>query len=97
MYEKILLQSSGKPRSQKSETQVAQLQSLQSYITYVKLSKTTDRNLLMVEAMKKQLPVSLQDSSEAVEPDPTKKLTKPEDLVRIYDIILQVLMLKFII
>ncbi|KXJ06382.1 Signal recognition particle subunit SRP68 [Exaiptasia diaphana] len=107
MYEELLMESkdalqavkdelkgdtsSGKPRSQKSETQVAQLQSLQSYITYVKLSKTTDRNLLMVEAMKKQLPASLQDSSEAVEPDPTKKLTKPEDLVRIYDIILQTL------
>jgi hypothetical protein len=44
----------------------------------------------MVEAIKKQLPVNLQESSEAVEPDTNKKLTKPEDLVRLYDIILQV-------
>lgn len=84
------MQSLGKTRSQKTETQVAQLHSLQSYITHVKLGKTIDRNLLMIQAMKKQLPVNLQDSSEAVEPDTTKKITKPEDLVRLYDIILQV-------
>lgn len=86
----LFFQSSGKQRTQKTEAQVAQLQSLQSYLTFVKLSKTIDRNVLMIEAMKKQLPVTLQETANAAEPDPSKKLTKPEDLVRIYDIILQV-------
>ncbi|XP_067044030.1 signal recognition particle subunit SRP68-like [Acropora muricata] len=83
---------SGKLRSLKTETQIGNLQFLHVYITYIRLSKTVERNLLMAESMKSNLPTLLQKSSEEciVEPGPVgKKISKPEDLVRIYDTVLQ--------
>lgn len=46
----------------------------------------------MAESMKISLPTNLQNSVEEVptETGSGKKIAKPEDLVRIYDIILQV-------
>lgn len=80
-------------RSLKTETQIGNLQFLHVYITYIRLSKTVERNLLMAESMKSNLPTLLQKSSEEciVESGPVgKKISKPEDLVRIYDTVLQV-------
>ncbi|EDO32726.1 predicted protein, partial [Nematostella vectensis] len=73
----------------KTEAQVANLQFLHTYVTYLKLTKTIERYLLLAESMKNQLPANLQDTANGSEPLPNKKLTKPEDMVRIYDIILQ--------
>ncbi|XP_068732077.1 signal recognition particle subunit SRP68-like [Montipora capricornis] len=83
---------SGKIRSHKTETQIANMQFLHVYISYIRLSKTVERNLLMAESMKRNLPPVLQTSvgEVTVESGPSnRKISKPEDLVRIYDIILQ--------
>lgn len=82
---------SGKTRSQKTEAQIGNMQFLHVYITFIRLSKTVERNLLMAESMKISLPTNLQNSVEDVpaEIGSGKKIAKPEDLVRIYDIILQ--------
>jgi len=68
------------------------MQFLHVYITFIRLSKTVERNLLMAESMKNSLPTSLQNSVGDIpaETGSGKKVAKPEDLVRIYDIILQV-------
>lgn len=90
----IWFQGSGKTRSQKTETQIGNMQFLHIYITYIRLSKTVERNLLMAESMKSNLPAVLQNSVEEVTAESgsaAKKISKPEDLVRIYDIILQVI------
>ena len=88
----IVLQGSGKTRSQKTEAQIGNMQFLHIYLTFIRLSKTVERNLLMAESMKISLPTNLQNSVEDVpaETGSGKKIAKPEDLVRIYDIILQV-------
>ena len=68
------------------------MQFLHIYITFIRLSKTVERNLLMAESMKSSLPTNLQNSVKDVPAETgfAKKIAKPEDLVRIYDIILQV-------
>lgn len=50
-----------------------------SYLTWTRISKTIERNLLMLDSYKQSL------NSE----DKTTKNAKPQDLVRLYDIILQ--------
>lgn len=90
----FVLQGSGKTRSQKTETQIGNMQFLHVYITHIRLSKTVERNLLMAESMRSNLPSVLQNSIEEVTAEPGsagRKLSKPEDLVRIYDTILQVI------
>ena len=67
---------------------MANVQFLHTYISHIRLSKTIERNLLMAESMKANLSSRLQETGDA---EATQgKATKPEDLVRIYDIILQV-------
>lgn len=90
-----VLQVSGKLRSQKTETQVGNMQFLHTYITFIRLSKTVERNLLMAESMKTSLPATLllHSVEEGTSPEagPSgRKTAKPEDLVRMYDTILQV-------
>ena len=53
-----------------------------SYLTSTRMNKTIERNLLMIESSKISLN-SKEDESKV-------KTTKPQDIVRIYDIILQV-------
>lgn len=95
----FVIQGPGKLRSLKTETQIGNLQFLHVYITYIRLSKTVERNLLMAESMKSNLPTLLQKSSEdcIVESGPVgRKISKPEDLVRIYDTLLQVVFCRSI-
>ncbi|XP_022780603.1 signal recognition particle subunit SRP68-like [Stylophora pistillata] len=80
---------SGKLRSQKLETQTGNMQFLHNYVTFIRLSKTIERTLLMAESMKGSLPAVLQNAAEEITVDSVKRLSKPEDLVRIYDIIMQ--------
>ncbi|RMX59028.1 hypothetical protein pdam_00022032 [Pocillopora damicornis] len=80
---------SGKMRSQKFEAQTGNMQFLHNYVTFIRLSKTVERNLLMAESMKGSLPAPLQKAAEEITVNTVKRLSKPEDLVRIYDIILQ--------
>ena len=55
---------------------------LHSYLSYIKLSKTIERNLLLIDNLKNYLPGGKVEEG--------RKITKPQDLVRLYDIIIQV-------
>jgi len=69
-------------RGQQIEGKVSNQHYLHSYLAYIKLSKTIDRNLLIIENMKPYLPGGQVEEG--------RKITKPQDLVRLYDIIIQV-------
>ena len=56
---------------------------LHTYLTFIRLSKTVERNLLLIENMKDYLPGKKLEEG--------RKITKPQDLVRLYDIIIQVI------
>ena len=85
----------GKSKVPKTEAHTANLQFLHSYLTYIRLTKTVERNLLMVDSLKGNFPAimlqsNFSETSQSTAGSSSKKITKPEDLVRIYDIILQV-------
>lgn len=68
-------------RGQPLEGKVSNAHYLHSYLTYIKLTKTIERNLLLIENMKLYLPGGQVEEG--------RKITKPQDLVRLYDIIIQ--------
>ncbi|XP_048870744.1 signal recognition particle subunit SRP68 [Brienomyrus brachyistius] len=63
---------------------VSNLQYLHSYLTYIKLLTVVKRN----ESMARVLQAKLKE----VQPDESKRSPRPQDLIRLYDIILQSLM-----
>ncbi|GIY51758.1 signal recognition particle subunit SRP68 [Caerostris darwini] len=67
----------------RSEAVNSSLIFLQSYLTYIRLSKTVERNLLFIESLKENLLSSEAGAGEG------KKVTKPQDLIRPYEIIIQ--------
>lgn len=69
-------------RGQQVDGKISNLHYLHTYLTYLRLTKTVERNLLLIENLKENLP-----GQQVV---PGKKITKPQDLVRLYDIIMQV-------
>lgn len=69
-------------RGQPIEGKVSNQHYLHSYLMNIRLTTTVDRNLIMVENMKQNLPEN--------NPEEGRKITKPQDLVRLYDIIIQV-------
>lgn len=60
---------------------VSILQYLHSYLAYIKLSTAIKRNVSMAEALQKQLNELTQDDG--------KRVLRPQDLIRVYEIILQ--------
>jgi len=75
--------SSGKSKSLKAESQEDNLHALKIYVSYLKLSKTIERNLLLVDSLQSNL---FGRSGEVEAPvDVSKKRTKPDDLVRVYE------------
>jgi signal recognition particle subunit SRP68 len=84
-------QDKGK-RSQKNEAHVANMEFLLSYISFIRLSKTIDRNLLMVESRRRQLEGEDDGQMDQglVAEKGEFKATKPDDLVHLYDTLLQV-------
>mmetsp|Transcript_17659 Transcript_17659/g.24537 ORF Transcript_17659/g.24537 Transcript_17659/m.24537 type:complete len:617 (+) Transcript_17659:36-1886(+) len=66
-------------RSGKVEAQEEQLVQLRNYVTNQKLTKTIERNLLMVESIEGRLFAK----------DDQKRRSKPEDLVRVYETLIQ--------
>lgn len=64
------------------ETVNTSLTMLQSYLTYIRLLKTVERNLLFIESLKQNM-TSAEGTTDG------KKLTKPQDFVRPYEIIIQ--------
>ncbi|XP_033097462.1 signal recognition particle subunit SRP68-like [Anneissia japonica] len=71
-----------KQRTQRAESQVSGLQYLYTYVMYIRHTKTIERNMLLAESLKENL-VGSPTFTE------NRKVTKPQDLIRIYDIILQ--------
>lgn len=68
-------------RGQPLEGKISNRHYLHSYLTFIKLTKTIERNLLLIENMKLYLP--------GCHVEEGRKITKPQDLVRLYDIIIQ--------
>ena len=66
---------------------------LYSYLTWTRMNKTIERNLLMIETYKTSLNNSKQqdelDNKQQQQQQQSSKQAKPQDIVRIYDIILQ--------
>ncbi|KAG8190077.1 hypothetical protein JTE90_023049 [Oedothorax gibbosus] len=67
----------------RSEAVQSSLAFLQSYLTYIRLSKTVERNLLFIESLKNNMGGSSEAAADG------KRVTKPQDLVRPYEIIIQ--------
>ena len=65
-----------KKRSQKTEAHRENLKQLLDYLTHLKLTHAIDRNLHLLHTMKN--------------PKPGTKTFKPEEFIRVYDILLQV-------
>ncbi|KAK6187871.1 hypothetical protein SNE40_005802 [Patella caerulea] len=68
-------------RGQPIDGKISNQHYLHTYLTYIKLTKTIERNLILIECAKENLP--------GVQVDESKKITKPQDMVRLYDIIIQ--------
>ena len=65
---------------------VSSLQYLLSYLTFIRLSRTIDRNLLMIEQMKaKETEPKAKETNENIR----EKKIRPEDFIRLYEMILQ--------
>ncbi|XP_077979719.1 signal recognition particle subunit SRP68-like [Glandiceps talaboti] len=75
------LKTDPKLKAQKADGKVSSVEYLHSYVTYIKLTKTIERNMLMAESMKENLQTG--------EVQEGKRHTKPQDLIRLYDIIIQ--------
>ncbi|KAF4523038.1 hypothetical protein B566_EDAN012767 [Ephemera danica] len=71
-----------KVRSQAQSGPVSSLHYLYSYLMYIRLTRTVERNLLMVEGVHQALKSQDKESSEG-------RKAKPQDLTRLYEIILQ--------
>ena len=69
-------------RGQPVEGKISNQHYLHSYLTYLRLTKTIERNLLLIDNLKRYLPDKKIPEGH--------KITKPQDLVRLYDIIIQV-------
>ncbi|KJE93104.1 hypothetical protein CAOG_009730 [Capsaspora owczarzaki ATCC 30864] len=80
-----------KKGAQKSEALADTLRFLLAYISYQKLSRTIERNLILIAAAKERLPAETEAAASATVAvhDAASKPTRPDDIVRLYDIILQ--------
>ncbi|XP_039277199.1 signal recognition particle subunit SRP68 [Nilaparvata lugens] len=67
-------------KTKQTGASVSSLQYLLSYLTYIRLNRTVERNLLMVESAR----AALSDNTES---EGTRR-TRPQDVVRLYEIIL---------
>ncbi|XP_038068371.1 signal recognition particle subunit SRP68-like [Patiria miniata] len=81
-----------KQRSQASDGPLPSSQYLYTYLMYIRLTKTIERNVIMIETLKENLPeagitVAVPQTTQGSTNN--KKVTKPQDLIRIYDTILQ--------
>ena len=69
-------------RGQKVEGKIPKLQLLHSYVSYLRYTKQVERNLLIIDSLEQALA-----TGRSVE---GKKVPKPQDIVRLFDIIVQV-------
>jgi signal recognition particle subunit SRP68 len=64
---------------------------LYSYIAWIRLSKMIERNLAMIDNGKQQIFKANPSENEKSDATSVKKITKPADIVRMYDLLLQFL------
>ncbi|KAG1658623.1 Signal recognition particle subunit SRP68 [Nymphon striatum] len=66
---------------------------LYNYLVYIRLTKTVDRNLLMIDSLKKNLPDfvigNATTSGDKKSASGSNKVTKPQDVIRLYETNLQ--------
>ncbi|CAK8697291.1 unnamed protein product [Clavelina lepadiformis] len=77
--------------TEKADT-VSDLQFLHSYLSYIRLNKTIQRNRLLVDDLRAKSPLSLLTGSnpeEMAAGDTGRKVPKPTDFIRLYDGIIQ--------
>ncbi|XP_065186896.1 signal recognition particle subunit SRP68-like [Sycon ciliatum] len=97
LQEDLKVENANKRRS---ETIISQLQQLLAYLSFTRLTKTAERNLLMAQHMSQQFAFGPQltgressakaaAASAAVASAPPSKAVKPEEVVRVYDLVLQ--------
>ncbi len=63
---------------------------LYSYIAWIRLSKMIERNLPMIDNGKQQIFKTTTSDTEKVDATAAKKVTKSADIIRMYDLLLQV-------
>ncbi|XP_071479456.1 signal recognition particle subunit SRP68-like [Diadema antillarum] len=83
--EELRADPTAKPKGQRQDGPVSGVQYLHTYLTYIRLTKTIERNILLAESLK----ANLQPRDETEQENSGQKRTKPQDLIRLYDIILQ--------
>ncbi|KAJ1535483.1 signal recognition particle subunit srp68 [Nowakowskiella sp. JEL0078] len=81
--------ATAKVKSSKSDETTAHLNFVFAYITFNRLQKTMQRNLLLIEATKAKLTAGSTGSVSAKEGGIFTKKPKGEDIIRLYDGILQ--------
>ncbi|CAF0760475.1 unnamed protein product [Rotaria sp. Silwood1] len=64
---------------------------LYSYIAWIRLSKMIERNLAMIDNGKQQIFKTTAVDTGKVDVTSTKKVTKPADIIRMYDLLIQFL------
>ena len=80
-----------KKRTSKGEAQLSQLRSILDYLTHVKLTHAIHRNLLLIETMRTRGGGRGPGAGKAGPGGGGGgKVAKPEEFVRVYDILLQV-------
>lgn len=75
-------------KNTKTQDQEENINALKNYITYLKLQKTVDRNLVMADSLDRKLFGIVEPESDGSS-EGYKKKTAPDDLVRVYEIIIQ--------
>ncbi|XP_065660087.1 signal recognition particle subunit SRP68 [Hydra vulgaris] len=65
----------------KNETNLSQLQFIKMYLSYLRQNLMIERNICMIDWMKEKLPVLIGTPKQEIK----TKITKPEDLIRLYD------------
>lgn len=74
------------PKGQKNESLISNMKFIQAYLSFLRHTLTIERNLVMIESLKSRLPGLM--GSEVKVPS-KEKATKPEDLMKMYDITIQ--------
>eukprot|EP01102_Stenamoeba_stenopodia_P007895 TRINITY_DN222_c0_g3_i1.p1 TRINITY_DN222_c0_g3~~TRINITY_DN222_c0_g3_i1.p1 ORF type:complete len:674 (+),score=227.47 TRINITY_DN222_c0_g3_i1:191-2023(+) len=72
-------------KSTKAETHLSNLQALQLYVSYLKLTKTIERNLLLVDSLQKRL----KGREEVTPGEGHVKSSRPDELVRLFENLIQ--------
>jgi len=83
------IRSDPSSKSSSKGNDVSDLQFLHSYLTYIRLTKTVQRNMLLIEDLRSRAPGLQFAGGDADSAETGKKAVRPSDFIRLYDVILQ--------